>query len=288
MELEVAVNLSLWLLMSATVTGQVPTTYGQPMVVSGPSQQVMEAPVESAPRRGLMGALMDFRDRAFRHPTGSAMSVEQVSPVMQNSKMPVSMPMQTSPIQQVSMQTVQSVPMQSSPMTQNSSVIMSSTPMMQNSSVIMQSMPMQNGQVIMMHDMPMSGQVVSSNPPMPVKDSVTQVTYRTPADQPASNGPEVRKEFQNKVGHAEDYAWITGQLMYAQVNGGIWVVRYATPNEPDQFGGFAILGSGVELRGCKEGDLVSINGQVTGSVKGSSVDGCYYKLSAISLIERAK
>src|SRR5262249_12105378 len=45
------------------------------------------------------------------------------------------------------------------------------------------------------------------------------------------DAPELplRKGFQKKVGAADDYSWVTGQLFFVHVDGGLWVVRYASP-----------------------------------------------------------
>jgi hypothetical protein len=73
---------------------------------------------------------------------------------------------------------------------------------------------------------------------------------------------EVSKPNENKVGAAEDYTWITGQLFYVHAEGGRWVVRYASVGQVDRYGGSVVLAPGVEMKNFREGDVVCVHGQV--------------------------
>jgi hypothetical protein len=117
-------------------------------------------------------------------------------------------------------------------------------------------------------------------------EPVTTVTAHKP--NLAELTPPVAKKYEQKVGHEQDYSWITGHLFYIHANGGQWVVRYALIDEVDKFGGSVVLAPGVEMRNYREGDLVCVMGDVLNDSRasGSSV-GAVYRVNTISLIERA-
>ncbi len=99
---------------------------------------------------------------------------------------------------------------------------------------------------------------------------------------------EVKKEFQKKVGHADDYAWITGQLFYVHADGGVWVLRYSSIGEEDRYGGSAVLAPVVNMKNYREGDLVSVTGEVLDQGRPSRhLGGCLYRASHIEMIDRA-
>ena len=100
--------------------------------------------------------------------------------------------------------------------------------------------------------------------------------------------PQVGKKFQEKVGCAPDYSWVTGQLFYVHADGGRWVIRYTAVDEQDKFGGSIVLAPGTDMRNYREGDLVSVNGKVLSDGRTSAhLPGAPYQASNISLIERA-
>jgi hypothetical protein len=99
---------------------------------------------------------------------------------------------------------------------------------------------------------------------------------------------EVKKDFQSKVGHADDYSWITGQLFFVHADGGVWVLRYSSVSEEDRFGGSAVLAPAVNMKNYREGDLVSVSGEVLDQGRASRhLGGCLFRASSIDLIERA-
>jgi hypothetical protein len=99
---------------------------------------------------------------------------------------------------------------------------------------------------------------------------------------------DVKKAFQSKVGHADDYSWITGQLFYVHADGGVWVLRYASVGEEDRYGGSAVLATAVNMKNYREGDLVSVSGEVLDQGRASRhLGGCLFRASSIDMIERA-
>src|SRR5262249_6469123 len=103
-------------------------------------------------------------------------------------------------------------------------------------------------------------------------------TPTTATKMPLSRNSKIDPKFVDKVGHEDDYSWITGQL---DQENGRWIIRYATPDTVDRFHGELPLVPGVNLNGLRAGDLVSATGQVLGQG-----DRTQYRVVAISLIER--
>jgi hypothetical protein len=88
----------------------------------------------------------------------------------------------------------------------------------------------------------------------------------------------INPKFVNKIGHEDDYSWITGQL---DQENGRWLIRYATPETVDRYHGQIFLAQGANVTQLRPGDLVSATGQLVG--QGGSV---YYRVATINLIER--
>src|SRR5438067_977978 len=102
-----------------------------------------------------------------------------------------------------------------------------------------------------------------------LQQATAQPAYQPAAVQPAAVQPtqpaaaaatatpamdlQVDKKYENKVGHEQDYSWVTGHLFYVHTDGGRWVVRYAMPGEVDKFGGSIVLAPGVEMKNFREG-----------------------------------
>jgi hypothetical protein len=93
----------------------------------------------------------------------------------------------------------------------------------------------------------------------------------------------------SKIGHETDYSWITGQLTFVHTGtSGVWVVRYATVDTEDRFGGSVVLAANVEMRNFREGDLVSVRGEVLNEGRATNIlGGALYRPSHIDMIERA-
>jgi hypothetical protein len=129
------------------------------------------------------------------------------------------------------------------------------------------------------------GVVVMSGPQMMgAAPAIMQAGATEPAVLPAG----VRKSYADKVGHEADYSWITGQLFFVHADGGLWVLRYAGVDSEDRYGGSVVLSPSVSMRNFREGDLVSVRGEIVGEGRASrSLGAPLYRPSAIDMIERA-
>ena len=112
-------------------------------------------------------------------------------------------------------------------------------------------------------------------------DGIVQVDLRQPI--------VVKKELFDKIGHADDYGWVTGQLFYVHVGGeGKWVLRYAGVDEEDRYGGGVVLTTAVSMRNFREGDLVSVTGEILKDGRASKyLGGPLYRATSINMVERS-
>jgi hypothetical protein len=108
--------------------------------------------------------------------------------------------------------------------------------------------------------------------------------------QPAATAPPltVAAKYQDRIGHEDDYSWITGHLFYVRADGGRWVLRYTLPDQVDKFGGSVVLAPGVEMKNFREGDLVCVTGRVLDESRTSpSLGGALYRVDTINIVERS-
>jgi hypothetical protein len=105
---------------------------------------------------------------------------------------------------------------------------------------------------------------------------------------PAPKPTELRTTYRSQVGASEDYSWITGQLFFIHAGGGMWVVRYRSIGEEDRYGGSVVLIGSVGMKNFREGDLVSVHGEVLNGGKPSHYLGApVYRANAVDMIERS-
>jgi hypothetical protein len=111
---------------------------------------------------------------------------------------------------------------------------------------------------------------------------------------PATAAPDLLRQLklakkdQDRIGHEDDYSWITGHLFYVHTNGGCWILRYALPDQPDRFGGSVVLAPGVEMKNFREGDLVCVYGKVIDQGRPyPNLGGALYRVDTITMVERA-
>jgi hypothetical protein len=91
----------------------------------------------------------------------------------------------------------------------------------------------------------------------------------------------VDKKFQEKVGAAEDYSFITGQLAYVHTGAGdVWLLRYGTTDQVDKYAGNVILAPGLDMRNYREGDVVSVEGALVPD------QGALYRAKTMTMIVR--
>ncbi len=102
----------------------------------------------------------------------------------------------------------------------------------------------------------------------------------------AKNPFELDRRYEMRVSHAADYSRLTGQLFFVHADGGLWVLRYAPLSREDVNGGSVILARDRQMNNYREGDLVTVEGQII-SKKGSSRLGApLYRAQTIRLVDR--
>jgi hypothetical protein len=98
---------------------------------------------------------------------------------------------------------------------------------------------------------------------------------------------QIAKKYEDKVGHEEDYSWITGHLFYVHADGGKWILRYARLDEVDKYGGGVVLTPTLDMKNFREGDLVCVFGKIIDENRGRSLGGPTYKVDAMTMVERS-
>jgi hypothetical protein len=132
---------------------------------------------------------------------------------------------------------------------------------------------------------PMAGaaaQVVVDTLPLPPV-SAAAAPLRT-----TSNPSEIKQAYLPKLNHADDYSSVTGQLYYIHADGGLWVVRYAPVDREDRFGGSVVLAEATNMSNFREGDLVTVSGEILNEGRASKwLGGPLYRTTGAELIERS-
>jgi hypothetical protein len=135
-----------------------------------------------------------------------------------------------------------------------------------------------------------SGRVTTEEPPLleaagaqpstaasaPAGDIKAASFAPAPERNDSDKAVKIRSALLGKIGHAEDYSWIIGQI---EISNGAHVVHYAAPNSHDHFGGKMILNGEVDLSHVMSGDLVAVHGSV---IPGRMVS--LYRVQAINVI----
>src|SRR5262249_42448535 len=73
---------------------------------------------------------------------------------------------------------------------------------------------------------------------------------------------ELDRRYESRVARAPDYGWLTGQLFYVHADGGLWVLRYAPLWKEDPNGGSVVLARDLRMESYREGDLVTVHGEL--------------------------
>ena len=128
-------------------------------------------------------------------------------------------------------------------------------------------------------------------PPQPVAAPALEVT---PVTSPKANDSETKSPFElnrryeSRVDRAPDYSWITGQLFFVHADGGLWVLRYAPLWKEDPNGGSVVLARDLRMDNYREGDLVTVHGEILSHQRVSYfLGGPQYRAHSIELVERA-
>jgi hypothetical protein len=104
---------------------------------------------------------------------------------------------------------------------------------------------------------------------------------------PSSTSTELAPEFVDKVANAPDYSWLTGELFYIHADKGLWVVRYAPVDKEDRYGGSVVLAAAVSMENFREGDLVTVHGEILNEGRASKyLGGPLYRTVNVKLEER--
>jgi hypothetical protein len=109
---------------------------------------------------------------------------------------------------------------------------------------------------------------------------LSPVSMTTPATTVARvpSGPsKISPDLLNKVGHADDFTWITGQI---RIENGVHVLHYATPETVDRFGGHVVLTSDKDLRSVPEGAYVCVRGNVAQTAGSQTI----YRVQALDIL----
>jgi hypothetical protein len=112
----------------------------------------------------------------------------------------------------------------------------------------------------------------------------------TPTAAPKVEGPKVPfdldRRYAARASRAADCSWLTGQLLFVHADGGTWVVRYAPVGEEDENGGSVVLTRNLVMDSFREGDLVTVRGEVLAERGSVHLGGPLYRASSITLEQR--
>jgi hypothetical protein len=97
---------------------------------------------------------------------------------------------------------------------------------------------------------------------------------------------ELDRRLDQRVARAADYSHLTGQLSYVHADGGLWVLRYAPLAQEDAHGGSVVLARDHRMDSYREGDLVTVEGQVLKQRGSAHLGGPLYQIRTISLVDR--
>jgi len=104
----------------------------------------------------------------------------------------------------------------------------------------------------------------------------------------AKNPFELDRRYEKRVGRAADYSKLTGQLFFVHTDGGLWVLRYAPLSTEDSHGGSVVLARDRVMKNYREGDLVSVEGQVINEKGSAKLGGPLYRVRSINLVDRPR
>jgi len=110
----------------------------------------------------------------------------------------------------------------------------------------------------------------------PVSRTIATIEFQAPEE--ASLSPALNA----RVSYAEDYTWVKGQLRKV---GDQWLIVYASDDKNDLFGGRFLLSPQGRMPACKDGDLVSVRGQVLAGRENSDTPATY-RAATIEILQR--
>ena len=138
---------------------------------------------------------------------------------------------------------------------------------------------------------PYAPYATSTSPYAPAPRSFIQPVSTAAAPAAPRPATEIAKHYLDKVANADDYSWVTGQLFYVHVHAdqGLWVVRYASVDKEDRYGGSIVLAPAAPMDGLREGDLVTVRGEILDQGRASRyLGGPLYRATDVGLKDRSK
>ena len=117
---------------------------------------------------------------------------------------------------------------------------------------------------------------------IPTNTNITPVSAGSETKSPFELSPR----YESRAGHAPDYSWLTGQLFYVHADGGLWVLRYAPLSTDDSNGGGVVIARDLNMDSYRNGDLVTVHGQLLGQKSSIFLGGPLYQGRTIELVER--
>jgi hypothetical protein len=91
-----------------------------------------------------------------------------------------------------------------------------------------------------------------------------------------------------RVSRDANYGKVTGQLFFVHADGGLWVLRYAPLWKEDANGGSVVLARDRQMDSYRDGDLVTVEGEVLPERGSARLGGPLYRVHSIQLIERSQ
>jgi hypothetical protein len=118
---------------------------------------------------------------------------------------------------------------------------------------------------------------------------VPEVSPTTRTFNGGTNNPfELDRRYETRVERAADYSWVTGQLFFVHADGGLWVLRYAPLAKEDGNGGSVVLARDLKMDSYREGDLVTVSGEIINQKSSLFLGGPMYRARSIQLVDRTQ
>lgn len=125
-------------------------------------------------------------------------------------------------------------------------------------------------------------------PEVPVVSTILdRAVHQTAATAPEKAAPSREEPSSSSrrtaFSHADDYSWLSGQLQYSRFNK-TWRLRFASLDEIDPYGGSVTIVDDLRLAGCKDGQMVRVDGHLLNpGQKGSAPP---YEVNSIQVLDK--
>ena len=129
-----------------------------------------------------------------------------------------------------------------------------------------------------------SGASLNGAPSLDITPAASKITETETNKNPF----DLDRRYQARADRAADYSRLTGQLFYVHADGGIWVLRYAPIGKEEANGGSVVLARDLRMDSYREGDLVTVRGEVLQDKAPARLGGALYHAQSIELIDRAR